>query len=134
MGAWLGTHHMQPASLPSVRPQNIGWDSSCNHDYVHIWSDANHTGDNVYFCGQGNVNMTHVQRGWLGAYGNWDNIASSYEINNAYCTGSFWDGLDESGRRQTFGPGNTGDFDGNTGRLYNDTLSSITMGASCPNT
>lgn len=124
---------MQPALLPGARPQ-IGWDSSCNHDYVHIWSDANHTGDNVYFCGPGSVNMSSVQRGWLGIYGSWDNIASSYEINSAYCTGTFWDGQNESGQRQNFGPGNTANFDGNYGTLYNDTLSSLTLSSSCPNT
>lgn len=122
---------IQPASLPGVSPR-IGWDSSCSHDYVHIWSDSNHTGDSVYFCGAGSVNMDQVLRGWGGIYGNWDRIASSYEINNAYCTGRFWDGQFETGQRQNFGPGNTGNFDGQGGRLSNDSVRSLTMDSNCP--
>ena len=130
MGAWLSTHHMQPASLPSVRP-HIGWDSSCSGNWVRVYSDAGQSGDTVNFCGDGAVNMNQVQRGWFGAYGNWDDIASSYQIYGSTCRGRFYSDPFERRKVTQYLSGDRYNFDGQSNRLYNDTLSSLDILGGC---
>jgi hypothetical protein len=120
---------------PESAPSGPGSDNGCTnpvHNIIHLYADTNETGDSlcIYGTSTGWLNLNTIPHGWLGIYGSWDNIASSYSINGRTCWGTFTDGNNGTGASQLFWAGSSGNF-GSRGTLSNDTLSSVGATTGC---
>lgn len=105
-------------------------DSGCNASALWIYADSNLSGDRICFRGSGSVNMgdyTYNCSGFL-CY-SWNDVASSYYSG---CSGgTFYVDANTSGTSQPFGSYISHNFDGQSGRLPNDTLSSLRLNSNC---
>lgn len=109
----------QPQANGQVQPQTA--QTSCASSDLHLWSDANYSGDLICFSGTGSVNLTDYGRGY---FGNWNDAASSYSTGQR--CGTFYADINLAGVAQGFGPGQSGGFTNGT-PVHNDQLSSLAI-------
>jgi hypothetical protein len=110
---------------------NLGFvDCGSHSNSLILWIDSNFSGGTICFENAGSTDMTEWPCPGNHLPGcNWNDNASSYE---ARCSGgTFWSDVGEQGQRQPFNAHDQHNFDGLSGRLANDTLSSLTHNNKC---
>jgi hypothetical protein len=103
----------------------------CDDNSLIIWADAYYTGWTICFKGYGATDMTsYCGPAPVGCLWNWNDQASSYAPG---CSGgTFYSDIGQEGQQQHFyGHDPKNNFDGQNGRLPNDTLSSVFLPSAC---
>jgi hypothetical protein len=119
------------AQLAGVTPGPLtSLDGTCNSAALWIYSDTNYSGSRICFRGSGSVNMgDYTYNCSFGLCYSWNDVASSYW---AGCSGgTFYQDTNDSGTAQNFGYIEKNLFDGQGGRLSNDSLSSVKLNSNC---
>jgi len=107
----------------STRTRTVATDCTSQSD-VFIYADANLSGDKICFMNTGFVNLIDYQHGWGGAYGTWNDIASSWSAHQWF--GVFYSDVNGEGRLYQFARYSSGNL-GDTA-IGNDQLSSLRIG------
>jgi|SRR5579883_2256684 hypothetical protein len=103
---------------------------TCDANSLVIWADTGFSGWTICFKGAGSTDMTSYcgPAPW-GCTWNWNDNASSFATG---CSpASFYKDIGDSGQREGENSFQRQNFDGQNGRLPNDTLSSVSQPASC---
>jgi len=120
----------QPATNRKAMTDGTYKDSSCAAYSLWLYADANQSGSMICFRGNGSVNLSdYTYNCQVGFCYSWNDVASSYYTG---CSGgSFYEDANLSGTRQDFGMYAPGNFDRQSGRLPNDSLSSLSLNSNC---
>lgn len=117
----------QSQSSGLITPDTYG--SDCSNQTLALRSTDQYGDQYLCFLGTGFVNLTdYVWRTWW-PYSTWNDAADWY--GTGCNTGVFFADVNGNGTRQTFGPGRQVNFDGQSGRLPDRTLSSFRIDVSC---
>lgn len=120
-------HGTQSATSTCLDGRDTGKVDCGNRNALVIWADANQTGWSICFEGAGFANMTSYG---VGFWWNWNDQASSYAAGCS--SGTFYKDINGGGQQQNFNPyPEQNNFDGQSGRLPNDSLSSLQLNSNC---
>lgn len=103
---------------------------ACDANSLVIWADTGFSGWTICFKGAGSTDMTsYCGPAPFGCTWNWNDNASSFATGCSSVT--FYTNIGDSGVAETEGASRRQNFDGVSGRLPNDTLSSVFETFSC---
>lgn len=102
----------------------------CDANSLVIWADTGFSGWTICFKGFGSTDMTSYcgPAPW-GCAWNWNDNASSFATGCSFA--SFFKDIGDSGQQENANAFQRQNFDGQNGRLPNDTLSSVFQGVDC---
>jgi len=131
-GSCLDKHvsAMLSMAATSGTTPDLGFVDCGNHaNSLILWFDTNFQGGTICFENAGSTDMTQWNCPAPHVFCNWNDNASSYQSRCS--AGTFYIDVGEQGPSQKFAAHEQHNFDGLSGRLPNDSLSSLTLNTNC---